>query len=55
MVTGDFEKAGIEDLHQLQRAWEQQHRILTGESVGAAHALQEGNALARLLLSRRPS
>jgi hypothetical protein len=23
-VTGDFEKVGIEDLHQLQRAWEQQ-------------------------------
>jgi len=23
-VTGDFEKVGIENLHQLQRAWEQQ-------------------------------
>ena len=38
MVTGDFEKVGIEDLHQLRRAWEQQHRILTGESV-ARHTL----------------
>jgi len=30
---GLFEQIGAEDLHQLQRAWELQHRILTAESV----------------------
>jgi adenylylsulfate reductase subunit A len=29
----DFENIGAPDLHQLQRAWELQHRILTAESV----------------------
>jgi len=38
MLQEDFEKIGAEDLHQLQRAWELQHRILTGESV-ARHTL----------------
>jgi adenylylsulfate reductase subunit A len=33
MLTEDFENIGAEDLHQLQRAWELQHRILTAESV----------------------
>ena len=33
MLTEDFECIGAEDLHQLQRAWELQHRILTAESV----------------------
>jgi adenylylsulfate reductase, subunit A len=33
MLQEDFEKVGAENLHQLQRAWELQHRILTGESV----------------------
>jgi adenylylsulfate reductase subunit A len=33
MLTEDFEHIGAEDLHQLQRAWELQHRILTAESV----------------------
>ena len=38
MLTEDFEHIGAEDLHQLQRAWELQHRILTAESV-ARHTL----------------
>ncbi len=29
----DFECIGAEDLHQLQRAWELSHRIITSESV----------------------
>ncbi|MDP9225011.1 MAG: adenylyl-sulfate reductase subunit alpha, partial [Actinomycetota bacterium] len=33
MLTEDFEHIGAEDLHQLLRAWELQHRILTAESV----------------------
>jgi len=33
MLTEDFEHVGAENLHQLQRAWELQHRILTAESV----------------------
>ena len=33
MLTEDFEHIGAEDLHQLQRAWELQHRILTAEAV----------------------
>src|ERR1700687_3041106 len=33
MLTEDFESIGAEDLHQLQRAWELQHRILTAEAV----------------------
>ncbi len=38
MLQEDFERVGAEDLHQLQRAWELQHRILTSESV-ARHTL----------------
>ena len=38
MLTEDFEQIGAEDLHQLQRAWELQHRILTAELV-ARHTL----------------
>jgi adenylylsulfate reductase subunit A len=33
MLTEDFENIGAEDLHQLQRAWELHHRILTAEAV----------------------
>jgi adenylylsulfate reductase subunit A len=33
MLKEDFEHIGAEDLHQLQRAWELHHRILTGEAV----------------------
>jgi adenylylsulfate reductase subunit A len=33
MLQEDFNKVGAETLHQLQRAWELQHRILTGEAV----------------------
>ena len=33
MLTEDFEHIGADGLHQLQRAWELQHRILTAESV----------------------
>jgi adenylylsulfate reductase subunit A len=38
MLTEDFEHIGAENLHQLQRAWELHHRILTGEAV-ARHTL----------------
>ncbi len=38
MLTEDFECIGAENLHQLQRAWELQHRILTAEAV-ARHTL----------------
>jgi adenylylsulfate reductase subunit A len=38
MLTEDFENIGAENLHQLQRAWELQHRILTAEAV-ARHTL----------------
>lgn len=38
MLKEDFEHIGAEDLHQLQRAWELHHRILTGEAV-ARHTL----------------
>ncbi len=34
----DLDKLGAEDLHQLQRAWELQHRVLASESV-AQHTL----------------
>ncbi len=33
MLKEDMENMGAEDLHQLQRAWELHHRILTAESV----------------------
>jgi adenylylsulfate reductase subunit A len=33
MLKEDMEHIGAEDLHQLQRAWELHHRILTAESV----------------------
>ena len=38
MLQEDFEHIGAENLHQLQRAWELQHRIVTGEAV-ARHTL----------------
>ena len=38
MLKEDFEHMGAEDLHQLQRAWELHHRILTAEAV-ARHTL----------------
>jgi adenylylsulfate reductase subunit A len=38
MLQEDFERVGAENLHQLQRAWELQHRILTSEAV-ARHTL----------------
>jgi adenylylsulfate reductase subunit A len=38
MLKEDFEHIGAEDLHQLQRAWELHHRILTAEAV-ARHTL----------------
>lgn len=33
MLTEDLDHLGAEDLHQLQRAWELQHRVLTAEAV----------------------
>ncbi len=33
MLREDMEHIGAEDLHQLQRAWELRHRVLTAESV----------------------
>jgi len=38
MLTEDFENIGADSLHQLQRAWELQHRMLTAEAV-ARHTL----------------
>ena len=33
MLKEDLNHIGAEDLHQLQRAWELQHRVLTSECV----------------------
>ena len=33
MLKEDLNQLGAEDLHQLQRAWELQHRVLASESV----------------------
>jgi len=33
MLREDLDRLGAEDLHQLQRAWELHHRVLTAESV----------------------
>jgi succinate dehydrogenase/fumarate reductase flavoprotein subunit len=33
MLKEDLNHLGAEDLHQLQRAWELQHRVLASESV----------------------
>ncbi len=33
MLKEDLEHLGAEDLHQLQRAWELHHRVLTSEAV----------------------
>jgi adenylylsulfate reductase subunit A len=33
MLREDLSRLGAEDLHQLQRAWELHHRVLTAESV----------------------
>jgi len=38
IMEEDFEHIGAEDLHQLQRAWELKHRLLTAQSV-AQHTL----------------
>jgi adenylylsulfate reductase subunit A len=38
IMEEDFEHLGAEDLHQLQRAWELKHRLLTSQSV-AQHTL----------------
>jgi adenylylsulfate reductase subunit A len=38
MLREDLELLGAEDLHQLQRAWELHHRVLTAEAV-ARHTL----------------
>jgi adenylylsulfate reductase subunit A len=38
MLKEDLEHLGAENLHQLQRAWELHHRVLTSESV-AQHTL----------------
>ncbi|MFL5238449.1 MAG: adenylyl-sulfate reductase subunit alpha [Rhizomicrobium sp.] len=38
MLTEDLAQIGAEDLHQLQRAWELEHRVLTSEAV-ARHTL----------------
>jgi adenylylsulfate reductase subunit A len=38
MLREDLEHLGAEDLHQLQRAWELHHRVITAESV-ARHTL----------------
>ena len=33
MLKEDLDHLGAEDLHQLQRAWELQHRVVASESV----------------------
>lgn len=33
MLKEDLARIGAEDLHQLQRAWELSHRVLTAEAV----------------------
>jgi adenylylsulfate reductase subunit A len=33
MLTEDLDHIGAEDLHQLQRAWELNHRVWTAEAV----------------------
>jgi adenylylsulfate reductase subunit A len=38
MLKEDFEHLGADDLHQLQRAWELNHRVVTAEAV-ARHTL----------------
>jgi adenylylsulfate reductase subunit A len=38
MLKEDLDHLGAEDLHQLQRAWELNHRVLTAEAV-ARHTL----------------
>jgi adenylylsulfate reductase subunit A len=38
IMEEDFEHIGAEDLHQLMRAWELKHRLLTSQSV-AQHTL----------------
>jgi adenylylsulfate reductase subunit A len=38
MLREDLDHLGAEDLHQLQRAWELNHRVLTAEAV-ARHTL----------------
>ncbi len=38
LLREDLEHLGAEDLHQLQRAWELRHRVVTAESV-ARHTL----------------
>ncbi len=38
MLKEDLDQLGAEDLHQLQRAWELNHRVLTAEAV-ARHTL----------------
>ena len=55
MLKEDLELLGAEDLHQLQRAWELQHRVLTAEAVAQTHAVPAGNQMAGLLLSCRSS
>ena len=55
MLKEDLAYLGAEDLHQLQRAWELQHRVLAAEAVITPHDVPAGNAVAGLLLSRRSS
>ena len=55
MLKEDLEHLGAEDLHQLQRAWELQHRVLTSEAVTQHTLFRHGNAVAGLLLSGRSS
>ncbi len=52
MLKEDLEHSGAEDLHQLQRAWELQHRPGFGV-CHATHHVPRGDPLARVLLSRR--
>ena len=53
MLKEDLDHIGAEDLHQLQRAWELQHRVVDRGGGAEAHAVPAGNPLAGLLLPRR--
>ncbi len=50
MLKEDLAHLGAEDLHQLQRAWELQHRVLASECVTQHTLVPDGNAVAGILL-----
>ena len=55
MLKEDLDYLGAEDLHQLQRAWELHHRVPGLGGGDASHDVQDGDAVAGILLSSRSS